>query len=233
MPRGRGCRCEPMRLPSDTLSALRGGHLVPLAPPLFAVSSLALLVALNTAQNGGEHAPTPRIVAELASAEDVLRSCARKSDVVALWRSAGPVQPETVAGRELRGALLFRGVLAPASAVITHALFAPGSAWTGKAFGPLGEGLNTFANGMRRRCFTYAVQLSELDGKPALALTYRGRDGLFGGLLGMRDELRVLPGHPRILLGMGGMAVTGGVRNAAPFVLVLSGEAPQPSQAGI
>ena len=37
-------------------------------------------------------------------------------------------------------------------------------------------------------------------------------------VLGMRDELREVA--PGVLLGLGGMRASGGVRNAAPFVLV-------------
>lgn len=37
-------------------------------------------------------------------------------------------------------------------------------------------------------------------------------------MAGMRDELREVASG--VMIGLGGMRVTGGVRNAAPFVLV-------------
>ena len=40
---------------------------------------------------------------------------------------------------------------------------------------------------------------------------------VFGKLLGMRDELRQVA--PGVLVGLGSMAATGGMRNCAPFVL--------------
>ncbi len=42
-------------------------------------------------------------------------------------------------------------------------------------------------------------------------------DRLFGTVLRMRDELREL--EPGVLLGIGSMAATGGMRNGAPFIL--------------
>lgn len=180
---------------------------------------LGMLVAVNTLQNGAPDLAAPRLTSELRSARDVASSCPRKRDVVALWRSGVAVQPGTIVGKQLRGSLLTRGILSPASALITHALFAPGHAWTGKMLEADGTGTNVFAGNRRRRRFGYSIQRSALDGKPALTLVYKGHDGVFGNMLGMRDEIRALPDHPRILIGMGSMAATGGVRNAAPFVL--------------
>lgn len=76
-----------------------------------------------------------------------------------------------------------------------------------------------------RRLLPFAARIepSRLDGRPALVLDYAvgGRglaDGLWGRVMGMRDELReVCPG---VLVGLGSFRMTGGVRNCAPFVLV-------------
>eukprot|EP00962_Isochrysis_galbana_P009482 scaffold2643_cov117-Isochrysis_galbana.AAC.12 len=89
-----------------------------------------------------------------------------------------------------------------------------------KAFAADGcSGVNTFAHGGPRRVFRASISPSALDGQPALVLDYRAAgEPLWGTVAGMRDELRqVMPG---VLIGMGGMVVTGGVRNAAPFILV-------------
>jgi hypothetical protein len=191
----------------------------PWAPCAAAAALLTTLIAINTAQNGRATRTAPQLTERLICAADVSRVCASKSDAVALWRSGVAPDPRDLCERELVGTLLWRGVLCPASHIVTHVLFGGGRRWTGKALDAGGAGANTFADGRRRRRFSYAIAPSQLDGKPALVLTYRGHDRLFGGMLGMRDELRALPGHPGLLLGLGGMAATGGVHNSAPFVL--------------
>jgi len=199
---------------------LRGGRWP--AAPVASAAALAVLIAANALQNGRADRAAPRITSQLHSARDVAAICQRKCDVVALWRSGTAPQPRALSGRRLRGALLWRGVLCPASALVTHVLFAPGHAWVGKEFAADGTGRNVFADGRCRRPFAYAVAPSAFDGRPALVLTYRRRDRLWGNALGMRDELRTIPGHPRILIGMGSMVASGGVRNTAPFVLELA-----------
>ena len=68
------------------------------------------------------------------------------------------------------------------------------------------------------RSFKATVQPSWFDGRPALVLEYdQGDSLLWGTLLGMRDELREVA--PGVWLGLGSMRATGGVRNAAPFVM--------------
>jgi len=80
---------------------------------------------------------------------------------------------------------------------------------------------DTDASDEVRGCpFEMRIDASRLDGKSALILDYGTAQGdrLWGGVLGMRDELReVVPG---VLVGLGSMGATGGVRNCAPFVLV-------------
>jgi len=72
------------------------------------------------------------------------------------------------------------------------------------------------------RPFTARLDMSRLDGRPALILEYSQGESLadffWGRVLGMRDELReVVPG---VLVGLGSFGMFGGVRNCAPFVLV-------------
>ena len=75
---------------------------------------------------------------------------------------------------------------------------------------------------VRKRGFAARIEPSRLDGKPALVLDYGAggagaADALWGKVLGMRDELREVA--PGVLVGLGSMRATGGVRNCAPFVL--------------
>lgn len=73
----------------------------------------------------------------------------------------------------------------------------------------------------RRRAFAYSIGPSRLDGQPALICEYASEesgDALWGRALGMRDEIREVA--PGVLLGLGSMRATGGVRNNAPFVMV-------------
>jgi hypothetical protein len=201
------------------LARLRGGYTSLLVPSLALLPLATLLaVAVNVWQNGPASHPPPRC----ATASDVL-ALRRKADAVALWRAspapAAP-QPGSWAGKKWRGRLLSLGVLAPASAFLTHVCFGPFARWTGKAFAADGcSGTNTFARGRPRRAFRASISPSALDGRPALVLDYKGAgEVMWGTVAGMRDELRqVVPG---VLIGMGGMGVTGGVRNAAPFILV-------------
>lgn len=194
---------------------LRGGGLSTAGTTVAAlVASLGALIALNIAQNGGTSHPPP-------SCSDAagLLALTSKADAVALWR-ASPAP--TIGGwsGEWEGRLLPLGVLAPVSALITHNLFGPASRWSGKAFSADGgSGANLFERGPPRRAFRASVAPSTLDGRPVLSLDYAAAgEPLWGTVLGMRDELREVA--PGVLLGLGGMRASGGVRNAAPFVLV-------------
>ena len=70
------------------------------------------------------------------------------------------------------------------------------------------------------RDFAWSISTSRRDGEEALVLNYAAAptpDRLFGTVLRMRDELREL--EPGVLLGIGSMMATGGMRNGAPFIL--------------
>ena len=70
------------------------------------------------------------------------------------------------------------------------------------------------------RDFSWSISRSRRDGEEALVLNYAAAptpDRLFGTVLRMRDELREL--EPGVLLGIGSMMATGGMRNGAPFIL--------------
>ena len=88
---------------------------------------------------------------------------------------------------------------------------------------PIGTTANAALPEGACRPFELKIEASRLDGQPCLVLDYgvSGEglgDALWGGVLGMRDEIReVVPG---VLVGLGSFRATGGVRNCAPFVLV-------------
>ena len=177
-----------------------------------AATTLALSL-INVMQNGSPRDVAPRIT----SRADVL-ALRHKHEFVAAWRAGRP--PKAFAGRRFDGDLLMLGVLAPVSQLITHALFAPGRRWRGKLFFDSDAGVNCFGGGVLRRGFGARVASSALDGRPALVLDYaapRVGDVVWGRGVGMRDEIREVA--PGVLVGLGSMRATGGVRNCAPFVL--------------
>lgn len=178
---------------------------------------LAGLIYVNVAENGAmDSAPGETKVRCL---EDAM-ALSSKTDFVASWRAGVP--PRVPAGRELSGRLLPLGALWASSWAITNFLFAPGPGrfWLGKGFAADGAtGYNVFQGDGRLRPFKATVEPSLLDGQPCLALVYGYSEGdaLWGGVLGMRDELREV--SPGLFLGLGSMRATGGMWNCAPFVL--------------
>ena len=188
-------------------------------------TALALLtaaaIAVNIKQNGDFTAISSSPLPKCTGVADV-KALRRKADFVRLWHE-GTVPAEPHDEVLYDGHLLRLGVLAPVSAFITNHLFAPGRRWEGKAIVHGQSGINLFRDG-RRRGFSARADTSALDGRPALVLDYAARDVgdlLWGRVLGMRDELREVA--PGLLFGLGSMRATGGVRNAAPFVLVRRG----------
>jgi len=153
---------------------------------------------------------------------------ATKSDFYAAWRASMAPEASTLPGSVWDGELLFLGALAPAGSVVTHRLFPVKGAermWLGKRFDQRGDvGTNRFRRGdddeALGRDFSWSISRSRRDGEEALVLNYAAAptpDRLFGTVLRMRDELREL--EPGVLLGIGSMAATGGMRNGAPFIL--------------
>lgn len=201
----------------NPIDRLRGGNFQQDAAISFSLIPIATLVAigLNIAQNGRASHPAPICL----NARDVL-ALRKKADAVALWRAARAPSVSSWAGKKWQGHLLPLGILAPASTFITHVLFGPFTKWTGKAFALDGHsGANTFVRGRPRRAFRSSIAKSDMDGRMALVLDYAGAgELLWGRAAGMRDELReVVPG---VMIGIGSMQLTGGIHNAAMFVLI-------------
>jgi hypothetical protein len=151
-----------------------------------------------------------------------------KAEFYAAWRASIAPEASTLPGTVWDGELLFLGALAPAGNIVTHRLFPVKGAermWLGKRFDQRGDvGTNRFRRGdddeALGRDFSWSISRSRRDGEEALVLNYAAAptpDRLFGTVLRMRDELREL--EPGVLLGIGSMAATGGMRNGAPFIL--------------
>lgn len=125
------------------------------------------------------------------------------------------------------GYLLNMGVCAPFSAFISNRLFGPGE-WAGKEFSKDDVGINRFTNKVGdskaksevSKRFTCKVTKSVLDKKPVMLLDYAPYNQFDPIAWGMRDEIRKVDRRGDMLIGCGGLAVSGGVRNFAPFVLV-------------
>ena len=140
----------------------------------------------------------------------------------------GPSAPERVALLRGEEEEELAGASAPAGSIVTNQLFPVKGAerkWLGKRFDRRGDvGTNRFRRGdddeALGRDFSWSISKSRRDGEEALVLNYAAAptpDRLFGTVLRMRDELREL--EPGVLLGIGSMAATGGLRNGAPFIL--------------
>lgn len=135
-----------------------------------------------------------------------------KGDVVAAW-TAAEAPLDMPHGRYV-GILINRGAAAPTSAFITHCIFPPLDCpkhWLGKDFD---YSQNWFQGDRLARPFAASISHSNRDGRATLVLEYHG---FWGGIVGMRDELRQL--EPGVLLGLGSMRATGGRFNSAPFLL--------------
>lgn len=140
------------------------------------------------------------------------------------------------------GHMLNLGVCAPLSKFIANRLFGPAGEWAGKELG-LADGVNLFLikshrqgtssssssksrtgavsttplQRSRAKRFTCSVEKSVLDGEPVIRLNYAPFNRFDPIAWGMQDEIRIV--NDNILIGCGGLALSGGVRNFAPFLL--------------
>jgi hypothetical protein len=123
---------------------------------------------------------------------------------------------------------------------MTHVLFAGGfrRKWDGKTFFADGTGMNRFVvvttttpmggdGGRNRRLlqekhkFDYGIKESKIHrGTKSVQLQYyRYQSSPISLWYTMTDEIRPVPNHPNVFIGMGCMAWSGGMLNAAPFCL--------------
>ena len=106
---------------------------------------------------------------------------------------------------------------------MSHVLFGKGRRWNGKVFGAGGKGINRFRgkyNGAMHmeHSFDFTIQESILkSGSKSVVLDYSKYQFPLSLWWTMKDELRCLPCG--VLIGLGCMAWSGGMMNAAPFCL--------------
>ena len=119
------------------------------------------------------------------------------------------------------------------TALLTDRLFGMGRRWNGKQFGTrIGpeQGVNRFyprqsttAAGVEtEHNFDMTIRASKLGSKdPSLVLDYTKYQFPLSLWRTMMDEIRIVPldGEPRVLIGLGYMAWSGGRWNSSPFLL--------------
>ena len=194
--------------------------------PIGAIGGMIALLATNTLQSGPlildkmldtKYGPNQREDFDLTS----LQSIPSKAEFTQLFlRSSVPTTNECIGRYD--GYLLDLGVCSSLSKFISNRLFGPG-VWLGKEFNDDNVGQNLFGtrNSVQRsKQFTCHVDASTLDGKPTLVLHYSRFNRFHPVAWGMRDELRKIDRFGNVLIGCGGLAISGGVRNFAPFVLI-------------
>jgi len=211
---------------------------LPLVTGLSAATILAGLLAVNTIQSGpliieNEYNDVFSASTRSKMTYQSLAGLKSKKDFTQLFLRCKA--PATFSTGEFMGTydgyLLNLGVCAPLSKFISNRLFGPGE-WAGKELG-LTDGVNLFLKKkpyhsstssdtpthlIKAKRFTCSIELSVLDGQDAIRLNYAPFNKLDAIAWGMQDELRIV--NKDLLIGCGGLALSGGVRNFAPFYLV-------------
>ena len=155
-----------------------------------------------------------------------------RSEKMQLFHAARVPKFEDING-EYRARLLSGGVLGPASAWFTHHIFPTGkptfkTEWVGKGFQSIGDhagqgynifvertGTSTNARRLRQMSTTRTPTKIGKGDKPVFQVDYsRFNPDLIHS---MRDEIRQV--NANLYIGAGYMALGGGYRNPAPFVL--------------
>jgi len=138
---------------------------------------------------------------------------------------------KVVKGKTYRGYLIPVGICCSISYFLTNFLFGPGL-WYGKQLDVESAsdiassrviGRNLFLKGkviQPSKYFFISIEPSFLDRQPSLRLNYSTFNRFHPIAWGMVDELRMLDDDGAVLIGCGGLALSGGVRNFAPFLLV-------------
>jgi hypothetical protein len=160
----------------------------------------------------------------IMGAQDI-RNLKHKSDFLQIYMRCSVPPLDKVAGSKYEGELIPLGILSPVAAFITNRLFGPGK-WLGKFFGKSESGGNIFQSHRNNDAifeyakFKYCIKSSEIDEAPTLHLSYHPYNR--GNLVswGMTDELRALDASADVLIGCGGMALSGGMQSFAPFILI-------------
>jgi hypothetical protein len=174
--------------------------------------------------------PLPPVVKHLQSLD--------RKELLELFCQSQPPKENVIMelNGEWNGCLLENNgrIMTSVSNIMTHLLFGKGHRWNGKVFSPSSRGWNRFVapknrfsekNGERqvdcgRRSFQYSLQESRIQpGTKSVQLEYSKYHSPFSLWHTMMDEVRLVPGVPDVLIGMGCMGWSGGMLNAAPFCL--------------
>ena len=205
-------------------------------------ATLLTLIAINTLQSGSlvidnsldNKLPSVNdfyYFSQADSADSLLKLVPSKKIFTQMYLRSKSPEIEDFVGYNYKGFLLPIGICWKLSDIVTNYLFGPGK-WYGKEFTDTEfdnpsklTGSNIFygVNGdrIRSRNFQFSiVENSVLDNRPALKLKYSNLNKFHPIAVGMVDELRKLDSDGRILIGCGSLAISGGLRNFAPFILV-------------
>jgi hypothetical protein len=215
-------------------------------PVIVLPATLLTLIAINTLQSGSLiidkslNKKLPSIndfnyFLQNGSDSSLLKLIPSKMIFTQLYLRSKSPEISDVVGYKYRGFLLPVGICWKLSDIITNLFFGPGK-WYGKEFskenfesndGSEFVGSNIFfgvdGDFIGSRQFEFSiVKNSFLDKRPAMNLKYSKFNRFHPVAFGMIDELRKLDDDGRILLGCGSLALSGGLRNFAPFLLVRS-----------
>jgi hypothetical protein len=169
-----------------------------------------------------------------------LRIFPSKANFTQQYLRSQPPAIEHIIGKSYVGYLVPVGICWTLSEFITNNLFGPGR-WYGKRISAhsylyknsmgkqqavMGENIFHGRNKMLVPCRNFVAKevKSALDRKPALLLSYFEYNRFHPIAFGMTDELRQLDDNGDVLIGCGGLAFSGGLRNFAPFLLIRSRE---------
>ena len=162
-----------------------------------------------------------------------LKSLNRK-ELLELFSASRVCAPSQDLQGDWNGALLDNNgyVMTKVSSIITNGLFGMGRTWNGKSFGSESKGMNRFFgrrkdNDANTRIietehgFEYTIQQSKIlpTGQESIQLKYSKYHLPISMFYTMMDELRLVPGHDDVLIGMGCMGWSGGMLNCQPFCL--------------
>uniref|UniRef100_A0A7R9ZM65 Uncharacterized protein n=1 Tax=Craspedostauros australis TaxID=1486917 RepID=A0A7R9ZM65_9STRA len=143
-----------------------------------------------------------------------------RNDLLHLFLASPP--PATASGT-WNGLLLDNNgpIMNQVSNIMTHVLFGGiQKRWLGKRLGDT-KGANRFEQDIEKHGFDVTIEPSLMQpNKASLHLKYSNYQQPISLWKTMEDELRVVPNTDgKVMIGMGCLHLTGGMRNAAPFCL--------------
>jgi hypothetical protein len=204
-------------------TGIQAGRIGP--PPISQVPPFIFNTSAATIHNDSENSALPPAVVQLQQM--------KRRDLVRLFcQSQPPTNGEKALTGDWNGCLLDNNgkIMTLVSNTLTHSLFGAGyRQWNGKSFFSNLQGINRFRvtsdetssrNIAKRHKFDFSLQPSRMQpGTESIQLIYKEHHRIISPWHTMMDEVRVVAGHPNVLIGMGCVAWGGGFLNAAPFCL--------------